>query len=51
LDVAVPTKRDTYSNVVLLKRIGGQLSNEIPMGPGNSYDQAFQIYIGLGQAF
>jgi hypothetical protein len=27
------------------------LSNEIPMGPGNSYDQAFQIYIGLGQAF
>ncbi len=51
LDVAVPTKRDTYSNVVLLKRIGGQLSNEIPTGPGNSYDQAFQIYIGLGQAF
>ena len=51
LDVAVPTKRDTYSNVVLLRRIGGQLPNELPMGPSNTYDQAFQVYIGLGQAF
>jgi translocation and assembly module TamA len=33
LDVAVPMKRDTYSN------------------SSNTYDQAFQIYIGLGQAF
>ncbi|MGA2190145.1 MAG: BamA/TamA family outer membrane protein [Steroidobacteraceae bacterium] len=33
LDVAVPTKRDTYSN------------------SSNTYDQAFQVYIGLGQAF
>ena len=33
LDVAVPTRRDIYSNST------------------NTYDQAFQVYIGLGQAF
>jgi translocation and assembly module TamA len=51
LDIAVPTKRDAYDDVVLRKRFGGPLAEELPVVPGNTYDQAFQVYIGLGQAF
>jgi translocation and assembly module TamA len=51
LDIAVPTKRDTYDNVVFRQRIGGPLAAELPAPPGNTYDQAFQVYIGLGQGF